>query len=141
MRFKPVKRHRPPSVIIVSLIDVLLVVLIFIMVASTFEPRQQPALKLALPQSSQTNQAPTEVKNVMVTVAPEAPHLYLGDRPITYQDLRAELERVARSNPEVSLSLRADENAPFGQIVKVMDAARENGIKAVNAFTRSSEQP
>ena len=141
MRFKPAKRHRPPSVIIVSLIDVLLVVLIFIMVASTFEPRQQPALKLALPESSQTNQAPQDVKNLMVTVAPNAPHLYLGDRPITYQDLRAELERAARDNSQVSLSLRADENAPFGQIVKVMDAAKENGIKAINAFTRKPDQP
>jgi len=141
MRFSPVKRHRPPSVIIVSLIDVLLVVLIFIMVASTFEPRQQPALRLALPESSQTNQAPTDVKNLMVTVAPDAPHFYLGDRPITYQDLRAELERAARSNPQVSLSLRADENAPFGQIVRVMDVARENGIKAINAFTRQTKSP
>ena len=139
MRFSPVKHSRPPSVIIVSLIDVLLVVLIFIMVASTFEPRQQPALKLALPQSSQTNQAPKDIQKLVVTVAPEAPHLYLGDRPITYQDLRAELGRAVSSNPQVSLSLRADENAPFGQIVRVMDAARENGIKAVNAFTRETE--
>ena len=33
----------------------------------------------------------------------------------------------------------ADKNAPFGQIVKVMDAAKESGIKAVNAFTKSSK--
>jgi biopolymer transport protein ExbD len=37
----------------------------------------------------------------------------------------------------VSLSLRADEDAPFGQIVRVMDAARENGIKAINAFVKT----
>jgi biopolymer transport protein ExbD len=141
MRFSPVKRHRPPSVIIVSLIDVLLVVLIFIMVATTFKPTQQPAIKLALPESSQTNQAPAQLESLLVTVAPEPPHLYLNDRPITYQDLRAELTKAVGNNPEIKITLRADENAPFGQIVKVMDAARENGIKGINAFTKQNAQP
>jgi biopolymer transport protein ExbD len=58
MRFKPAKRHRPPSVIIVSLIDVLLVVLIFIMVASTFEPRLQPALNIS---TWETDQSPIKI--------------------------------------------------------------------------------
>ncbi len=141
MRFSPVKRHRPPSVIIVSLIDVLLVVLIFIMVATTFKPTQQPAIKLALPESTQTNQAPAQLESLLVTVAPEPPHLYLNDRPITYQDLRTELTKAVGNNPEIKITLRADENAPFGQIVRVMDAARENGIKGINAFTRQNAQP
>jgi biopolymer transport protein ExbD len=45
------------------------------------------------------------------------------------------------NNPEVKITLRADEKAPFGQIVRVMDAARENGIKGINAFTRQNAAP
>ena len=51
MQFATRKRRGTPAVIIVSLIDVLIVVLIFLMVTTTF--KQQPALKLALPESNQ----------------------------------------------------------------------------------------
>ncbi|NDD39996.1 MAG: biopolymer transporter ExbD [Verrucomicrobia bacterium] len=50
MQFTVRKRRNPPAVIIVSLIDVLMVVLIFLMVTTTF--RQQPAVKLTLPESN-----------------------------------------------------------------------------------------
>ena len=51
MRFSVRKRRTAPAVIIVALIDVLVVLLIFLMVTTTF--KQQPALRLALPESSQ----------------------------------------------------------------------------------------
>ena len=51
MHFLVHKRRQTPAVIIVALIDVLIVLLIFLMVTSTF--RQTPAIPLALPQSSQ----------------------------------------------------------------------------------------
>jgi biopolymer transport protein ExbD len=39
------------------------------------------------------------------------------------------------------LSIRADVEAPFGQIVKVMDAAKAANIKTVSAFTRPAGPP
>ena len=51
MRFFVHKRRSAPAVIIVALVDVLIVLLIFLMVTTTF--KQQVALKLALPESSQ----------------------------------------------------------------------------------------
>ena len=55
MRFYVRKRRQVPAVIIVALIDVLIVLLIFLMVTTTF--KQQPALKLALPESSQAQKS------------------------------------------------------------------------------------
>lgn len=139
MRFAPPKRRTPPSVIIVSLIDVLIVVLIFMMVASTF--KQQPALRLALPESQQTNRLAEALENLVVTIDRKEPYLYLGQRPVTIEKLQAELKNAAQRSSQVSLALRADQDAPFGQIVKVMDAAKASGIKTVSAFTRSSAPP
>ena len=51
MRFFVRKRRQTPTVIIVALIDVLIVLLIFLIVTPTF--KQQPSLRLALPESSQ----------------------------------------------------------------------------------------
>jgi biopolymer transport protein TolR len=139
MHFRVRKRRNPPAVIIVSLIDVLIVVLIFLMVATTF--KQHPSLKLALPESKQTAQPGASENNLIVTVAKQQPYLYLDARPVTLDRLQEELKAGVAKNPQVTLSIRADTAAPFGQIVKVMDAAKAAGIKTVNAFTKSSAQP
>ena len=47
MKFVTHKRRQAPAVIIISLIDILIVLLIFMMVTTSF--RQTPALRLALP--------------------------------------------------------------------------------------------
>jgi biopolymer transport protein ExbD len=139
MRFTTRKRRQPPPIIIVSLIDVLIVLLIFLMVTTTF--KQQPALKLALPESKQTPKPGATENNLVVTVAKQEPYLYLGARPVTLDKLTEELKSNAAKNPQVNLSIRADTDAPFGQIVKVMDAAKAAGIKMVSAFTKATGQP
>ena len=55
MRFYVRKRRQAPAVIIVALIDILIVLLIFLLVTTTF--KQQPALKLSLPESSQAQKS------------------------------------------------------------------------------------
>jgi biopolymer transport protein ExbD len=136
MRFTPRKRRNPPSVIIVSLIDVLIVVLIFMMVASTF--KQHPALRLALPESRQT-QKPTDAGDQLVVTIAKEGDLFLGMTPVTLADLQTRLKASTSRNAQVNLSIRADAAAPFGRIVKVMDAAKEAGIKMVNAFTQAPQ--
>lgn len=134
MRFLPHKRRNPPSVIIVSLIDVLMVVLIFLVVSTTF--KQQPAVKLSLPVSKNAKEGASENAPLVVTVAKQEPHLYLADRPVTLQRLEEELKARAAANPQVVLSIRADTDAPFGEIIKVMDAAKAAKIQSVTAFTK-----
>jgi biopolymer transport protein ExbD len=135
MRFTTRKHRGPPSVIIVSLIDVLIVVLIFMMVATTF--KQQPAMRLALPESKQTNRVGESMDHLVVTINRQEPYLFLGARAVTLDKLKSELQASATRNSKVSLSIRADKDAPFGQIVRVMDAAKDAGIRSVNAFTRA----
>jgi len=138
MRFRTRKHRGPPSVIIVSLIDVLIVVLIFLMVATTF--KQQPALKLALPESKRTPEPGDQIDHIIITIAKEEPFFFLGPRPIVFDRLASELKSATEKNSEVSLAIRADREAPFGQIVRVMDAAKEAGIRQVNAFTAKAAE-
>lgn len=138
MRFTTHKRRQPPAVIIISLIDILIVLLIFLMVTTTF--KQQPALKLALPESKQANPGSREA-NLIVTVAKQEPHLYFGARPVTVDKLQEELHARVAVDSQVRLSIQADREAPFGQIVKVMDAAKAANIKAVDAVIKRPGQP
>lgn len=134
MRFTQGRRRQAPSVIIVSLIDVLLVVLIFLMVSTTF--RQTPAVRLALPQSKQGEKRGASPDRLVVTIAKTEPHLFLGTRPVTFERLEQELASLAAANSNLSLAIQADEGAPWGQIVRVMDAAKSAKIRTVDAATR-----
>ena len=70
MRFLIRKRRSTPTVIIVALIDVLVVLLIFLMVTTTF--KQQVALKLTLPKSSQAQKSgASENPPLIVSIDPQ----------------------------------------------------------------------
>lgn len=141
MRFLVRKRRQAPAVIIVALIDILIVLLIFLMVTTTF--KQQPALKLALPESSQAvKTGARENAPVIVSIDPTGNLRYGPEsKPVTVERLKEELLAAIARTPDLKLAISADKSAPFGQIIKVMDAAKEAKIKTVNAFTKEAGKP
>ncbi len=136
MRFTQGRRRQAPSVIIVSLIDVLLVVLIFLMVSTTF--RQTPAVKLALPEAKDTHKTGASPNQLVVTVAKTEPHLYLGTRPVTLERLRQELVAQSALISNLTLTIQADIGAPWGQVFNVMEAAKAAKIRTADAVTKNS---
>ncbi len=139
MRFYVRKRRQPPAVIIVALIDILIVLLIFLMVTTTF--KHQPALRLALPESTQAQKTgANETPPLVVSVDPQGNLRFGPDaKPVTAERLRQELLNAAARTPNLKLAISADTKAPFGQVVKIMDAAKEAKIKLVNAFTKEAK--
>jgi biopolymer transport protein ExbD len=136
MQFAPARRKNAPSVIIISLIDVLIVVLIFLIVTTTV--RQAPAVKLSLPESKQTKSGATEDAFLEVTIDKQGT-LYLKKNPVTVDQLQSGLTESAKQNPKVSVFINADKEAPFGQIIKVMDATKAAHIATVSAKTTASK--
>jgi biopolymer transport protein ExbD len=51
------------------------------------------------------------------------------------------LNDEAKKNPQLKLAVNADQKAPWGQIVKVMDAAKIANIKSVSAHTKQAGKP
>ena len=119
MQFIGHKRRSTPTVIIISLIDVLLVVLIFLMV--TTAPKQQPAIRLRLPDSKQPQSGAAE--NALVVTIPTHGPMYLGTDPVTLDSLQQKLAQAARANPQTTLTIRADTDSGVGQMVKVLEVA------------------
>ncbi len=133
MQFRANKKRSAPSVIIVSLIDVLMVVLIFLVVSTTFKKRV-PALNLNLPASLSAGSAITETDEPLtIQIRQEAPHLRLNKRTVTLSELSAILRERVKKNPQVNLNIQADEKAPFGEVVGVRDAASTAGITNIHA--------
>ena len=138
MRFTFRKRRSAPAVIIISLIDILIVLLIFMMVTSSF--KQTPALKLALPESKQPKQGTSSDTAIIITIGKNEPRFYIDDKLVTFPRLQEEMINRASKNPQLTLSIRADTEAPWGQIVRVMDAAKAANIKNINSFTKPAGQ-
>ncbi len=134
MKFAHRKKRQAPAIIIISLIDILIVLLIFMMVTTSI--RQSPSVQLALPESKQTRQGGASEVLLVVTVAKTPPHHYLETKAVTVAKLQEELKVRAAKNPGISLFIRADTDAPFGEVVKVLDAAKAAKIKVVNALTK-----
>ena len=138
MRFFVRKRRQTPTVIIVALIDVLIVLVIFLIVTTTF--KQQPALRLALPESTQAQKSGANEAAPLVVSVDKDGNLRFGPEgtPVTVDRLRSELAARAANSAEVKLAISADKAAPVGQIVKIMDAAKEAKVKMVNMFTKEA---
>jgi biopolymer transport protein ExbD len=142
MQFYTHKRRQAPAVIIVALIDILIVLLIFLMVTTTF--KQQPALKLALPESSQAKKTgANDTAPLIVSIDPKG-NLRLGadGTPVTIERLKEKLLAALAKTPDLQLAISADKTAPIGQVIKVMDAAKETKLKTgVNLFTKEPGKP
>ena len=142
MRFFVRKRRPTPTVIIVALIDILIVLLIFLMVTTTF--KQQPALRLALPESTQAQKTGANENAPLIVTIDDKGSLRLGPGglPITFEQLKAELLARVQAKPDLKIAISADRNGPIGQMVKVMDAVKEAGIKSAPLlFTKEAGKP
>jgi biopolymer transport protein ExbD len=141
MRFLIHKRRNTPTIIIVALVDVLIVLLIFLMVTTTF--KQQSALKLTLPESSQGKKPGATENPPLVVSIDYKGGLRVGKNndAVALEQLQARLRDEMAKNPKLALAISADTNAPWYRIVNVMDAAKEAKIKSVSAFTREKATP
>jgi biopolymer transport protein ExbD len=131
-----VKKRRAPSIIIVSLVDILTILLIFFVVSTTFK-RDQPEVQINLPDSKTATKAPAELEHAIVTVD-QNDEIKLDGKAIGVD----ELEDAVRNLPETrksSLALQADKKTSFGTIIKVMDALKLAGVKNLPAFTRGEK--
>ncbi|MBA2622460.1 MAG: biopolymer transporter ExbD [Chthoniobacterales bacterium] len=127
-----VRKRRAPSIIIISLVDILTILLIFFVVSTTFK-KDQPEVLINLPESQTATQAAAEIEHAIVSVDAND-EVSLDGRPLPVEELEVavrELMGVKKS----SLALQADKKASFGTIIKVMDALKLAGVKNLPAFT------
>ncbi len=115
---------------VVPLVDVVLVLLIIFMVTA---PLMYRGIDIDLPRSSVNTIAPEE--RVVLTVARDRA-VYLNKERVARVMLDETLAKVARSQPDVTLYLRADRDVPYGAVVEVMDAVKRAGIERLGMVTQ-----
>lgn len=137
MRFYT-RQRRMPTVIIVSLIDIFAILLIFVIVTTTFK-QVQPEVAIKLPESSTAGPSEQAEAPLMLTVSSEG-KVFLEQKELALEALRREMEEVALVSPKRRIAMRADENAPFGSIIRVLDVLKEAGVSGrVSALTEGTK--
>src|SRR5213075_1422550 len=82
-----VRKRLAPSIIIVSLVDILTILLIFFVVSTTFK-KDQPEVQINLPESKTATKAPAELEHAIVTVD-ETDAVKLDGQSIEVNELEA----------------------------------------------------
>ncbi len=119
-RRKPVEE---PEIIVIPMIDVMMFLLFFFMVASLAMVVQN-AIPVQLPKAATGKDE--SVQRVTITLKPEGT-IFLNTKLTTIDHLEADLEAL-KVGPKSSVTLNADERVPYGTVVSVMDEARKAGI-------------
>ncbi len=132
MRFR-VKSKRVPAINIVSLIDILVLLLIFFIVTTTFKS-EQPSVQIKLPESKSATASAENDQPTIIHVSADN-EIFLEDTKVQPADLAARMIALKQTKPAVRLTLKADEKADFGTIVRVLDAFKEAGVQNIPAFT------
>ncbi len=126
-----------PSVIIVSLIDILAILLIFVIVTTTFR-RDQPEIVIKLPESTTASSAPNPTDPAVLSID-KSEKILLDHQEVTLETLPGALKALLASNPGRPLALNADTKAPFGIIIRVIDILKEAGVKNLPAFMEQKQ--
>lgn len=125
--YKP--RHADLRIDMTPLIDVVLLLIIFFMVTSSFV--QVAGIRVNLPNAGSAEKV-REKKNFTVTVDEEGRYI-LGDHAVPFVDVVREIKRQPR---DTVLSISSDKKAAFGQVMQVWDTARASGFKEIMVLTK-----
>ena len=130
------RKRRAPSIIIVSLVDILTILLIFFVVSTTFK-KDQPEVQINLPESKTAANAAAELEHAIVSVS-ENDEIRLDGRVVSAEELQTSVKDLPPTRKS-ALALQADKKASFGTIIKVMDELNLAGVKNLHAFTRGEK--
>lgn len=138
MNFRP-RTHAEPEINLIPFIDVLLVVLIFLMLSTTYSKFTELQVKLPAADAEQQRDYP---KEVIVAVSSDGRYMInktlIAGRGI--EALGAALAEAAKAGKDSVIIISADASATHQSVITVMEAARRHGLTHITFATQSSAQ-
>jgi biopolymer transport protein ExbD len=134
----PRKPRRSPMLNIIPLIDVLVVLLIFYIATTVFK-KSQPKIIIKVPNSTTAKASETTPPSIIYVTSDSK--IYLDDAPVEPEQLGELLKSKIAANPSFKVAMKADTQAPFGAITKVLDAAHIAGLSDLPTFTETPKPP
>jgi biopolymer transport protein ExbD len=135
MNFRRGLGREEPDINLIPMIDVLLVILIFLMVTTTFTRFAEIKINLPTAEASRPVERPNEVQ---VAVDPEG-HYVVNRNKVPFSSVESfaeELRRAAAGLNEPVVVINADAKATHQSVIHVMEAARIAGLSRITFATQ-----
>ncbi|HMV54751.1 MAG TPA: biopolymer transporter ExbD [Rhodocyclaceae bacterium] len=137
MNFRRGRNHEEPEINLIPLIDVLLVILIFLMVTTTYS--KFSGLEINLPTADAPppeQQEPNEV-NVVVTATGD---VMINREPLGARDVAAislALKKASGTRKDPVVVINADAKTSHQSVIDVMQAAQQAGLSHISFATQT----
>ena len=138
MDFQRGKQKEPLEINLVPLIDVMMVILIFLMITTTYSKYTE--LQIVLPTADADKQL-ERANEIPVLVNAQGQYV-IGRTPVVYQSveqLASELRRAGGALKDPIVVISADALATHQSVVRVMEAARLAGLSQITFTTQSNK--
>jgi len=138
------RSREEPEVNLTSLIDVVLLLLVFFMVSTSFV--RESEINIRLPEASSAPVEPVEVTSLEIGITQNGNYL-LNGRLLATSDsrtLQRGIERILGDKRDVDVVIRADAESAYQAAVTAMSVAGELGFTSINlatVTTPDSQQP
>jgi biopolymer transport protein ExbD len=133
------KTNEEPEINLIPFIDVLLVVLIFLMLSTTYSKFTEMQVTLPVADTDAQRDYP---KELIVAIGSDGNysvnHTVLAGRNL--ETVAAALSEAAKGGKDTVVVISADANARHQSVVTVMEAARRAGLNQITFATQSSTQ-
>lgn len=142
MRIKRTASSEAPDINLIPLIDVLLVIVIFLVVSTTFMQPSQLAVDLPGTQSAKEDDAPTEA--LRIRIGRDGNYAFGNQGILNETQLRRELTTAIAANnvgQERRAVVEADAAATHQSVVLVMDMLASLGVARVSIATAGGKAP
>ena len=111
-----------------SMTDVVFLLLIFFMIASTLA-KQLDTIEVKLPQAK----GKTENRRSIAVTIDQSNRFFIDDKQVRKADLKRQLLAALAAQEEKVIVLRAQKSVPIDEVVYVMNIANQNAVKVVLA--------
>jgi biopolymer transport protein ExbD len=138
MKFRHHRRHEEPEINLIAFIDVLLVILIFLMLSTTYSRFTELQLTLPAADAEQMRERPSEI---IVAIASDG-RTTLNRRPVdgrSVEVLTAELRAAAAERSDTVLIISADALTTHQSVINVLDAARRAGLSRMSFAAQTGD--
>ncbi|HZQ73687.1 MAG TPA: biopolymer transporter ExbD [Burkholderiales bacterium] len=138
MDFQRGKEKEPLEINLVPLIDVMMVILIFLMVTTTYSKFTELQINLPTADAEKQLDRPNEI-NVLVNAQGQ---YVIDHHPVAaagVEQVAEELKRAAAPLKEPIVVISADATATHQAVIRVMEAARLAGLSQITFTTQSGK--
>ncbi|HJW23621.1 MAG TPA: biopolymer transporter ExbD [Rhodocyclaceae bacterium] len=136
MNFQRGRTREEPEINLIPMIDVLLVIIIFLMLTTTYAKFSGLEINLPTAEASKQPEQPNEVE-VAVTAAGQ---ILVNKSPLAASDIKSiaeALRRAAGTRQDPVIVINADAKATHQSVVDVMQAAQTAGYPRISFATQS----